>query len=163
MCRRNLNANIVICNDVEYRSGRVHFNGVDNRISFDVENGNQLKSKTFGAVVCLTAVFSQNSNSLTDDILANTTYDFALAYYDRENSRSVTLYNFQHEFYAEKEHNENVTFSTYKVLVNIAEGHISFPYNDTDHVDLVLLVKPRDNSNAKWTRQTIERIYIQTT
>lgn len=162
MCRRNLNANIVICNNVEYHNGRVNFSGVDNRISFEVENNTKLVSREFHAVVFLTAVFSQNSGSATDDILANTTYDFALAYYDRENSRNVTVCDFQHEFCAENGHNENVSFSTYKVDVAIAEGHIVFNYHDADYIDLVLLVRPHGEPNARWTRQTVERIYIQT-
>lgn len=163
MCRRNLNANIIVCNNVDFQGFKTHFSGVDTRISFDANANNQLVSKPFHAVVCLTAVFSPKATSIQEDIMPDTAYDFALAYYDGTNERSISICDFQHEFYAENRHTQDVSFATHKIDVSIAEGHIAFPYNNADYVDLVLLVRPSGTPSAKWTRQTVERVYIQTT
>lgn len=158
MCMRNLNASIIVCNDINDTLDGLHYIGVDNRVRFERMTDDILVSNGFRVIVCLTAVFTQNTTDT--DIQANTPYDFALTYYSPDG-----VYNpfcrFRHEFGNDNAHNNAVDFSKHKFQIDVARSHITINDSNSDYVDFALLVRPAGDDNARWTRQTIERVRIR--
>lgn len=162
MCKRNLNANILVCNKVIDNNIGHQFNGVGNNIHFNETQDGKLMSKDFFAVVCLTAVFSSNDSDNCDDFIKQeTAYDFALTYYDGSSTNCPIICAFSHTFNNIDNHTDTVSFSSRRIHINILDGHISVNNSDAQYVDLMLLVRPKNDINAKWTRQTIERVHIE--
>lgn len=164
MCKRNLNANILICDKVTGNNNVYHFNGVDNHIRFNKTQDNRLTSRDFCAVIRLSAVFSNNDPVGCDDyIQKDTEYDFALVYYDGRSTSCPVICSFSRTFNDTVEHATPISFSSHQINVNVLDGHVSINDTNATYVDLMLLVRPKNDQTMKWTRQTIERIYIQTT
>ena len=158
MCMRNLNANIMVCDDINDPLDGLHYIGVENCVRFEKMADSLWVSNGFKVIVCLNAVFTQ---TITDtDIQANTPYDFALTYYSPDGVYN-TLCKFQHTFGNDNTHNNSVDFSKHKFHIDVARRHISINNISNGYVDLALLVKPAGDDTARWTRQTIERVRIR--
>lgn len=159
MCKRNLNANIIICDNV--LSNTQQLQGVNNFVFFE-KLSNRLVSKNFYAVVRLSAIFSNDDGTGSDYIQRGKEYDFALVYYDGQATNCPIVCQFTRAFNDTIEHRGDTSFASYQINVNILDGHISIDNPEATYVDLMLLVRPHDSSDGRWTRQTIERVYIQT-
>lgn len=159
MCKRNLNANIIICDNVLNNTQQLH--GVNNYVCFE-KQPNRWVAKNFYAVVRLSVIFSEEDKGAVDNIQMDTEYDFALVYYDGQSDRCPVICQFTRAFNDAVDHRGSTSFSSHQIIVNILNGHISIDNPDATYVDLMLLVRPKGDEKAKWTRQTIERIQIQT-